>query len=101
MKCVIDADDRGGVTLVVAAARLPKDAAPFELLAVPKAVPNEEECVVPERVELIPLPTAPNPPAAFVLAVARPPKVLGAPFPDTLMALLAKAPNLLTPPEVA
>jgi len=28
MKCVIDADDRGGVTLVVAAARLPKDA-PF------------------------------------------------------------------------
>jgi len=28
VKCVIDADDRGGVTLVVAAARLPKDA-PF------------------------------------------------------------------------
>jgi len=28
VKCVIDADDRGGVTLVVAVARLPKDA-PF------------------------------------------------------------------------
>jgi len=95
--CVID--DCGGAVLV-AAARLPKDA-PFEL-ALPKAVPKEEEFVVPEIVELIPLPKALNPPAlllVLVLALARPPKVLGTPFPDEWMAL-AKAPNLSNPPEV-
>jgi len=48
VKGVIDNDDRGGVALVVAA-RLPKDA-PFEL-AVPKAVPKEDEfvCVIDDR----------------------------------------------------